>query len=186
LFSEEGGRNIKAIKGVAAAHQVVAGALQMPRLASVSLIALMVAAAPVLAGPAAATTPPVPAPPSPTPAGPPSTPGPPPVPSPPVVSPAPPESPVANQPAAQPAPQPVAPAPVPIELSPTEPYPNGLADPVNFASADNDRGGGGFPWGLLGLLGLLGLIPWLRGGPKTIYVERERPGQDPNRTPPQP
>jgi hypothetical protein len=34
---------------------------------------------------------------------------------------------------------------------------------------------------LLGLLGLLGLVPWLRGGPKTIYVEREKPGQDPNR-----
>jgi hypothetical protein len=72
------------------------------------------------------------------------------------------------------------PPPAPIELSPDVPYPNGLGDPnENFARADNDRDGGGFPWGLLGLLGLLGLVPWLRGGPKTIYVERERPGQDP-------
>jgi hypothetical protein len=157
----------------------------MPRFASVSLIAMIVAAQPVLAQPASATTPPVPAPPSPTPAGPPVTTSPPATPAPPATV-APPETPLANQPAPQPAPQPVAPAPAPIELSPTEPYPNGLADPVNFASADNDRGGEGFPWGLLGLLGLLGLIPWLRGGPKTIYVERERPGQDPNRTPPQP
>jgi hypothetical protein len=89
----------------------------------------------------------------------------------------PPESPPVNQPVQQAAPPP----PAQIELSPTEPYPNGLADPVNFASADNDRDGGGFPWGLLGLLGLLGLIPWLRGGPKTIYVEREKPGHDPKR-----
>jgi hypothetical protein len=63
------------------------------------------------------------------------------------------------------------------------PYPNGLADPVeNLTRADNDRDGGGFPWGLLGLLGLLGLVPWLRGtGPKTIYVEREKPGEGPTR-----
>jgi hypothetical protein len=74
------------------------------------------------------------------------------------------------------------PPPAPIELSANVAYPNGLADPefANMTTADNDRGGG-FPWGLLGLLGLLGLVPWLRGGPKTIYVERERPRPDEDR-----
>jgi hypothetical protein len=160
----------------------------MRRIASVSLIALIIAAGPALAQPAgtpsrlpAGTAQPAPPPPSPAP-GPPATANPPPATTPPVVTVPPPETTTPEAPPVnQPAPQPAAPAPAPIELSPTEPYPNGLADPVNFASADNDRGGGGFPWGLLGLLGLLGLIPWLRGGPKTIYVERERPGQDPNR-----
>jgi hypothetical protein len=105
----------------------------------------------------------------------------PPVTTPPVTSTPPPETAPVNQPVQQAAPPP---APAPIELSPDVPYPNGLADPVeNLTRADNDRDGGGFPWGLLGLLGLLGLIPWLRGGPKTIYVEREKPGQDPTRPP---
>jgi hypothetical protein len=98
--------------------------------------------------------------------------------APPVETP-PPETAPVNQPVQQAAPPP----PAPIELSPDVAYPNGLADPVeNFARADNDRDGGGFPWGLLGLLGLLGLIPWIRGtGPKTIYVEREKPGQEQSR-----
>lgn len=159
----------------------------MRRIASVSLIALIIGAGPALAQPTGSSSRPPgtaqPAPPAPTPPGPPATTNPPPIATPPVVTTPPPETtaPPEAPPVNQPAPQPVAPAPAQIELSPTEPYPNGLADPVNFASADNDRGGGGFPWGLLGLLGLLGLIPWLRGGPKTIYVERERAGQDPAR-----
>ncbi len=154
----------------------------MPRLVKASLIALVIGAGPALAQPAGTPArPPAgtaqPGPPPPSPAPPPATTNPPPATTPPVVAVPPPETTVPEAPPVnQPAPQPAAPAPAPIELSPTEPYPNGLADPVNFASADNDRGGGGFPWGLLGLLGLLGLIPWLRGGPKTIYVERERPG----------
>jgi protein TonB len=90
--------------------------------------------------------------------------------------------PPAPAPVQRPVQQAAPPPPAPIELSTNVEYPNGLADPQeNFARADNDRDGGGFPWGLLGLLGLLGLVPWLRGGPKTIYVEREKPGQDPNR-----
>ncbi len=151
----------------------------MPRLAATSLIALTFAmAGPVLAQPTG-TAQPAP-PPLPAPAGPPATPAPPPsTTNPPVVTTTPPEiqTPPESPPANQPAPQAAPPPPAPIELSPTEPYPNGLADPLdNIARADNDRDGGGFPWGLLGLLGLLGLIPWLRGGPKTIYVEREKPG----------
>ncbi|HYD11441.1 MAG TPA: hypothetical protein VEC11_01190 [Allosphingosinicella sp.] len=158
----------------------------MRRIVNLSLIAVALAAGPALAQPAGtATPPPVPAPP---PANPPVTTNPPPTSAnPPVVTTPPPEveTPPESPPVNQPVQQAPAPAPEPIELSPTEPYPNGLADPSfdNMAQADNDRGGGGFPWGLLGLLGLLGLVPWLRGGPKTIYVERERPrpGQDPNR-----
>jgi hypothetical protein len=150
----------------------------MPRLATAPLIAavslIAVAASPALAQPGttAARPPgggaiPVPSPPAPPGPVPPST-NPPPVETAPV-----------NQPVQQTAPPP----PAPIELSPDVPYPNGLADPVeNFARADNDRDSGGFPWGLLGLLGLLGLIPWLRGtGPKTIYVEREKPPQEQTR-----
>lgn len=157
----------------------------MRRIVNASLIALLVGAGPALAQPAGGataapptTTPAPPSPPAPSPP-PPVTTNPPVVTTPPPATDTPPESPPVNQPVQQAAPPP----PQQIELSPTEPYPNGLADPVdNFARADNDRGGG-FPWGLLGLLGLLGLIPWLRGGPKTIYVERERPGSpdDPNR-----
>lgn len=156
----------------------------MPRILFASLIALAVGAGPALAQPGSSPARPpaggtTPAPPA-TPAVPaPGTPAPPPSAAPPpvIITPPPedlpvPEAPPVNQPVQQAAPPP----PAPIELSPTEPYPNGFADPVNLATADNDRGGeGGFPWGLLGLLGLLGLIPWLRGGPKTIYVERERP-----------
>ncbi len=160
----------------------------MPRLMTASLIVLALVAGPALARPGStaarppagtATPPPTPAPP---PSNPPVTTSPPTT-TPPTVTVPPPETivpetpPVTNQPVQQAAPPP----PQQIELSPTEPYPNGLADPFdNVSQADNDRGGGGFPWGLLGLLGLLGLIPWLRGGPKTIYVERERP-QDPTR-----
>ncbi len=156
----------------------------MRRIAGASLIALAVAAGPAFAQPGTQARPPAPATPAPAPApppaGPPATTAPPPsnanppvVTTPPPVVETPPESPPVNQPAQQAAPPP----PAPIELSPTEPYPNGLADPSfdNLTRADNDRDGGGFPWGLLGLLGLLGLIPWLRGGPKTIYVEREKP-----------
>jgi hypothetical protein len=85
-----------------------------------------------------------------------------------------------NEPAPKAAPPP---PPAPDTINLTGNYPNGFGDPEfdNISRADNDRDGGGFPWGLLGLLGLLGLIPWLRGGPKTIYVEREKPGQNPNR-----
>jgi hypothetical protein len=157
----------------------------MPRLVTASLIALALAAAgPGLAQPGGApasppggTTPPTPAPPPAT-TNPPVTTNPPTVTVPPPDTPPPVETPPANQPVQQAAPPP----PAPIELSPTEPYPNGLADPVdNFSRADNDRDGGGFSWGLLGLLGLLGLVPWLRGGPKTIYVEREKPRPDDRR-----
>jgi hypothetical protein len=97
---------------------------------------------------------------------------------PPVVAAPPVETAPVNQPIQQAAPPP----PAPVELSPDVPYPNGLADPVeNLTRADNDRDGG-FPWGLLGLLGLLGLVPWIRGtGPKTIYVEREKPPQEQSR-----
>jgi len=156
------------------------------RLVTASLIVLAFAANPALAQPPAGSVTPVPATPSPPP-GPPSPPGPPPVTTapppvtaaPPVTTAPPPETAPANQPVQQAAPPP----PAPIELSPDVPYPNGLADPVeNLTRADNDRDGGGFPWGLLGLLGLLGLVPWLRGtGPKTIYVEREKPGEGPTR-----
>ena len=152
----------------------------MRRIVSASLVALMVAAGPVSAQPPATGTTPAPAPPAP-PSPPPPPSNPPVVTTPPPETTTPPESPPESPPVNQPVQQAAPPPPAQIELSPTEPYPNGLADPVNFASADNDRGGGGFPWGLLGLLGLLGLIPWLRGGPKTIYVEREKPGQDPTR-----
>lgn len=153
------------------------------RIVTVSLIALTFAAGPALAQPPSGTTTPpstAPAPPSPpaTTSPPPATTTPPPVTTaPPPVTTAPPvETAPVNQPVVQAAPPP----PAPVELSPDVPYPNGLADPVeNFARADNDRDGGGFPWGLLGLLGLLGLIPWIRGtGPKTIYVEREKPRPD--------
>jgi hypothetical protein len=155
----------------------------MSRLTTASLTALaLVWAAPGLAQPG--STPPA------TTATPPATTTPPPATTPPPTTTAPPTTPpdiatpieiapVVNQPAQQAAPPP----PAPIELSPEVPYPNGLGDPVeNFARADNDRDGGGFPWGLLGLLGLLGLIPWIRGtGPKTIYVEREKPRPDEDR-----
>jgi hypothetical protein len=162
----------------------------MPRLVTASLIVLMAAAGPALAQPTgtparppAGTATPAPAP-APPPANPPVGTNPPPTASNPPLITAPPvetppvEAPPVNQPVQQAAPPP----PAPIELSTNVEYPNGLADPQeNFARADNDRDGGGFPWGLLGLLGLLGLVPWLRGGPKTIYVEREKPGQDPTR-----
>lgn len=156
----------------------------MPRLTTASLAALALAwAAPGLAQPggtppATTATPPVTTAPPPT-TTPPTT-APPPTTTPPPEAAVPVEiAPVVNQPVQQAAPPP----PQPIELSPDVPYPNGLADPVeNLTRADNDRDGGGFPWGLLGLLGLLGLIPWIRGtGPKTIYVEREKPAQDPDR-----
>lgn len=152
----------------------------MPRFATASLIAIAVTASPALAQPGSspATAVPVPAPPAPSPpppttSPPPVTVAPPPVTTTPPESTTPPETAPVNTPVQQAAPPPVA----PIELSANVAYPNGLADPefANMTTADNDRGGGGFPWGLLGLLGLLGLIPWLRGGPKTIYVERERP-----------
>ena len=148
------------------------------RIVAASLMVIAFVAAPALAQPQAATTTTAPVTPSPPP-GPPATPSPPPVTTtppvtstPPVTTAPPPETAPVNQPVQQAAPPP----PAPIELSPDVPYPNGLADPVeNLTRADNDRDGGGFPWGLLGLLGLLGLVPWLRGGPKTIYVEREKP-----------
>jgi hypothetical protein len=153
------------------------------RIVTASLIILAFAAGPALAQPTTGTT--TPAPPSaPPPPGPPATTSPPPVTiaAPPVTTAPPPtaappvETPPVNQPVVQAAPAP----PPPVELSGDVPYPNGLGDPVeNFARADNDRDGG-FPWGLLGLLGLLGLIPWIRGtGPKTIYVEREKPRDPP-------
>jgi hypothetical protein len=152
----------------------------MPRFVNVSLAVLAIAAAtPAWAQPSggvATQTAPTPAPPSPPP---PATTNPPPAATnPPTVTLPPPETvpETPPEPVNQPVQQAAPPPPAPIELSPTEPYPNGLADPGdNVFQADNDRGGDGFPWGLLGLLGLLGLIPWLRGGPKTIYVERERP-----------
>jgi hypothetical protein len=161
----------------------------MPRLVTASLIALAVAASPALAQPSGtAARPPaggaaVPVPvPSPPPPSPPPTTNPPPTTTPPVTTTPPETTPPETAPVNQPVQQTQAPPPAPIELSPDVPYPNGLGDPnENFARADNDRDGGGFPWGLLGLLGLLGLVPWLRGGPKTIYVERERAEQDPNR-----
>ena len=156
------------------------------RIVTASFVALAFAASPALAQPPAGSTTPSP-PPAATPPGPPVTTSPPPVTTapppvttaPPVTTTPPPETAPVNQPVQQAAPPP----PAPIELSPDVPYPNGLADPVeNLTRADNDRDGGGFPWGLLGLLGLLGLVPWLRGtGAKTIYVEREKPGQDDDR-----
>ena len=159
----------------------------MPRFAAASLIAIAVAASPALAQPGSSpgaavpvqAPPPVPTPPALSP--PPVTTAPPPVTTTPPETTAP-ETAPANQPVQQSAPPP----PAQVELPANVAYPNGLADPefANISGADNDRGSGGFPWGLLGLLGLLGLVPWVRGGPKTIYVERERPRpQDPTRPP---
>ena len=107
LFSQEGGRNIKADTDGAGARQVVAGALQMRRLVSASLIALMIGAGPALAQPSGTPSRPpggtAPAPPAPTPPGPPPTTNPPPATTPPVVTTPPPETTASRGAARQPA-----------------------------------------------------------------------------------
>lgn len=58
-------------------------------------------------------------------------------------------------------PAPAAPPIEPIRIDPTEPYPNGFADPNapfgNDMSVSLRQQDEGFDWGLLGLLGLFGL-----------------------------
>jgi len=159
----------------------------MPRFVTASLIALAVGASPALAQPGGTAARPATVAAVPVPAPPPAT-NPPVTTNPPPVTTTPPDS-TAPPPQTTPPPE-TAPVNQPVRQAPPQPAPEVLPDNVsyqdppmdNYFRADNDRDGGGFPWGLLGLLGLLGLVPWIRGtGPKTIYVEREKPKPDEER-----